>query len=806
MILRASLFPGIRLHFSLLIAAGFPLLTAYAQSNRFSLIAASSKLDSIEGKKENAEYLYTTAGNRLYCIGNQAGKFPAVGFHVPGEMGGIWQQPVKLMDGFRFSIVNANSNLSAEPVCDRFVAYPFLTKFIYSVPGTELRITQSQMVPDNLPVLVVEYTIQNNSSNPIHSQFEWRADMNLMPVWLGERIHIDDGADRYDSSNGGDRLVVFKDGSNSWFAGIGFELNTFRLKKIQHTDYKGKGVSGLFEIPINLPAGKSTCFRIYISGSIKGVREIKENISLVRTNLADLFAQKKNRYEVLEKTAEIKVPDSLLQKAYRWGKYNTDWLQRDVPGFGRGLSAGLPDYPWFFSNDQANTFMALTGTMPPKLFYDAFHLLKRVSDGVNDSSGRIIHEVSMNGVVYNKGNMQESQLHIIAAWQIFKWTGNRKFLMDNYIYAKRTWAWLQKHDTNKNGYIEGYGGVEIEGLNDEMLDVQIATYRFLDILSQMAIFFAEEDAAKIYEAKAASLKEKINKEWWVAGDSCYADFLSSPEKAVQIIDDALAKRVNPERNKWAQIKLNALRQSVLSGNYPYNGYPVYYNASTIEPVEEGMTDTTRALEMLKRVSFFTNRFGMYIAGIERPDDVSIDERPFKKDSTFTYNRAVMPAATAGLIIATARYGSPDLALSYIHKVLNTFSYATPGTTYEVSPDYGMFVQAWNVTCFNIPLIQFFLGIDPNAYKKEITIQLRLPDQWKYATLNNLLIGNSKISVHYQKQNGIVSCTVYSSEPGWKLHFIAPRNSSSLTMNKRPITASRLWISLGIIQNVIKYHE
>ena len=47
MVPRASLFPGIRLHFSLLIAAVFPLLTAYAQSNRFSLIAASSKLDSI---------------------------------------------------------------------------------------------------------------------------------------------------------------------------------------------------------------------------------------------------------------------------------------------------------------------------------------------------------------------------------------------------------------------------------------------------------------------------------------------------------------------------------------------------------------------------------------------------------------------------------------------------------------------------------------------------------------------------------------------------------------------------------------
>jgi glycogen debranching enzyme len=394
--------------------------------------------------------------------------------------------------------------------------------------------------------------------------------------------------------------------------------------------------------------------------------------------------------------------------------------------------------------------------------------------------------------------MQESQLHIIAAWQIFRWTGNRAFLLENYNYAKRTWAWLQKHDTNHNGYIEGYGGVEIEGLNDEMLDVQIATYRFLDILGQMAKFFEDAKAADIYEAKAAALKEKINKEWWLPADSCYADFLSSPEKALQIIDQALAKRVNPERNKWAQVKLNELRQSVVSKNYPYEGYPVYYNASTLDPVVEGMTDTVRALEMLKRVSFFTNKFGMYIAGIERPDNVSIDERPFKKDSTFTYNRAVMPAATAGLIIATARYGSPDSAMSYIHKVLNTFSYATPGTTYEVSPDYGMFVQAWNVSCFNIPLIQYFFGVDPDAYKKEITIRIRMPDQWKDATLNNLLIGNSKISVHYKKQNGVVSCEVYSSEPGWKLRFVTPQGSISVILNKKPFTG--IWNTVRSLES------
>jgi glycogen debranching enzyme len=760
---------------------------SHAQQTPFSLNTAANTLDSIVGKKANSEYLYTTAGDRLYCIGNQAGHFPPVGFHVPGEMGGIWQQPIKLMDGFSFRMNHSNNTNASVAVCEKFITYPFLTKFIYSVPGTGLRVAETQMVPDGLPVLVVEYTIQNNSSQTIHTNFEWRADMNLMPVWLSERLHIEDGVDRIDSAKSNDKQVIFKDAANSWYAGIGSDLKTVGLKSLRSREQKAKCISGIFETPIDLDAGKSMSFRLYISGSTKNAAEVKENISQVESNLPTLFAQKKNRFEGIETLADIRIPDTLLQTAYRWGKYNTDWLRRDVPGFGKGLSAGLPDYPWFFSNDQANTFMALTGTVSPKLFYDAFTFLKSTSDRVNDKSGRIIHEVSMNGEVYNKGNMQESQLHIMAAWQIFKWTGNKDFLLENYHYAKRIWTWLQQHDTNHNGYIEGYGGVEIEGLNDEMLDVQIATYRFLDILSEMAGFFGDSAYASAYKAKAVSLKEKINKEWWVDTDSCYADFLSSPEKALHIINNALAKRVNPDRNKWALKKLTDLKESVVNNTYPYPGYSVYYNAAMLGPVIEGMTDTLRALKMLKRVAFFTNTFGMYIAGIERPDDVSVDERPFKKDSTFTYNRAVMPAATAGLIIANARYGSPDSALVYIHEVLNTFNFATPGTTYEVSPDYGMFVQAWNVSCFNIPLIQYFFGVDPDAYRKEITIHLRMPDKWKEASLNNLLVGNTKISIHYRKENGIVYCEMKSSEPGWKLRFIRPSGNDAVILNNKKLT-------------------
>ena len=67
------------------------------ESNLYPLV---SKLDSIRGKTEFLNSPYVTAGDRVYMVGNQDGTFPDIGWHIDGEMGGIWDHPIKLMDGF----------------------------------------------------------------------------------------------------------------------------------------------------------------------------------------------------------------------------------------------------------------------------------------------------------------------------------------------------------------------------------------------------------------------------------------------------------------------------------------------------------------------------------------------------------------------------------------------------------------------------------------------------------------------------------------------------------------------------------
>jgi len=44
------------------------------------------------------------AGDRSYELGTEDGRYPAMGFHTRGEMGGIWTLPIKLLDGLWFGV------------------------------------------------------------------------------------------------------------------------------------------------------------------------------------------------------------------------------------------------------------------------------------------------------------------------------------------------------------------------------------------------------------------------------------------------------------------------------------------------------------------------------------------------------------------------------------------------------------------------------------------------------------------------------------------------------------------------------
>ena len=47
---------------------------------------------------------YMASGERAYTVGFQDGRFYANGWHITGEMGGVWTPPLKLVDGVWFGV------------------------------------------------------------------------------------------------------------------------------------------------------------------------------------------------------------------------------------------------------------------------------------------------------------------------------------------------------------------------------------------------------------------------------------------------------------------------------------------------------------------------------------------------------------------------------------------------------------------------------------------------------------------------------------------------------------------------------
>ncbi len=67
--------------------------TSAARSGAASLSPTLSVSSNLTNRR------YVAAGDRAYDLGSEDGRYPAMGFHTRGEMGGIWTPPIKLLDG-----------------------------------------------------------------------------------------------------------------------------------------------------------------------------------------------------------------------------------------------------------------------------------------------------------------------------------------------------------------------------------------------------------------------------------------------------------------------------------------------------------------------------------------------------------------------------------------------------------------------------------------------------------------------------------------------------------------------------------
>ena len=745
------------------------------------LFESLEKMPALSGKAEYLSSPYSASGDRVYLIGNQDGTFPDLGWHVEGEMGGLWRHPIKLMDGFTASI-SIDNRIACLDKAISFTNYPIGNVIDFGIVSSNLSVKRLHFVPDAEEGMVLLFQFDNLSGEEMNFEFQFNAYVDLMPVWLSEQKGMLDGADQinFDPMT---NIFTGKDEKNDWFtvwssasdilltpSEVSCEMNT-----------KGNGAAAGFSLPVNLPADSNTIIPVFIAGSDKSEIQALETLAELRLDLMEKWTKKKNRLQSLKELAEIQIPDSELQQAFEWVKYNTDWLVREVPGIGRGFGAGLQDYPWWFGVDTEYTVQGLIATGRKELVYESIELIHSLSEAEN-GNGKIVHEVSTNGVVFNSGNINETPQFASMIWEVYRWTGDRDFLEKYFPTIEKGLNWLlMENDQDANLLADGYGMMEIHGLESEMIDVASYSQKAFADAAKMAEVLEKTELAKSYQEIAETLAERINTDFWVPEFGSYADFIGTVEDAMQLVDGAIV-RADTLNKSWAVEELKATKEKL--SRLPKDqkqAFVLYHNWVVNTPMETGIADPEKARIALETGRKYTNPFGVYVTGIDRDEQAESEVGTFEGSKDFSYTGAVMTLATGVQAIGENNYGNPDAALDYLKRMTRSFGFALPGSIYEVSPDYGMFTQAWNMYSFAVPIITQFFGIQPDAGNNVVYFRPQMPSAWEKASISNVIIGDNVISMNYENKDGILIIEVEQSQKRGGLSIEIPKEYEKIKM-------------------------
>jgi glycogen debranching enzyme len=337
---------------------------------------------------------------------------------------------------------------------------------------------------------------------------------------------------------------------------------------------------------------------------------------------------------------------------------------------------------------------------------------------------------------------------------------------------------MEENDKDGNLFPDDYGMMEIHGLQSEMIDVASYTQKAFADAAQMALLMGEDSVSESYQHTADQLKEKINKEFWVEEFNGYADFIGTPTEAIHLVDAAII-RADTLDKPWAVEELKATKKQL--STYPSNqkqGFVIFHNWVVNTPMEMGIADPEKAIKALDKAEKFTNPFGVFVTGIDRDEASDFADGTFVGSKAFSYTGAVMTLPTGVSAIGENNYGRPDEALDYLKRMTRSFGFALPGSIYEVSPDYGMMAQAWNLYSFGVPIVTQFFGIQPDAGNRVIHISPAFPSTWDQAKIENVEIGDNRITLEYSRnENGGIEAVITQSGD-WEIVFSWPQGTQT----------------------------
>jgi glycogen debranching enzyme len=700
---------------------------------------------------------YVAAGDRAYVIGSEDGRFPPMGWHIRGEMGGVWAHPIKVLDGYWFSVDN-----TWLPAASRFTTGAGYVQMQFPTTAG-LEVTRTEFSPDGSPVVLTGLTLRNpgSTSRSVKLTMDTRSEVMAAYPWgwttpnAKESNGPDEGS--YDGSTG---TLTFEEPGKNWYAAIrasvapnfGMVNPNFwgPITRAERADYleNGNGTGGRLRWDLSLGSGQETTLWIAIAGSHTRKEDATGALSTALNYPPDsLLTEKVADRLILMKQTQVSLPDDpVLQDAFDWGKLNMADLTRTVTGAkirdvdeGRaypdpvatmdltGIGAGYPDYPWYFGTDGAYTAYPLVASGQWDTAMDHLRSIRDVSRATNGPTGKVVHEVVTDGSVYwgtNKhpGNTNETAQFATAVELIWRWSGNNGFRDEMYDFVEDGMRYITSAsgcpptnpsaegtcDDDGDGWPEGFGMVERTGMGEEKLDNTAYTWQALRALQRMAESKGDTLTASWADREADAMEAAFDAAWWMPRYKLYADSLDNPGN------------VQLQQKHWI-------------------------NATPMEVLLAPEKRATAALGTLES-STFTGSCGLFHTGRGGGPTGAGELK------CWTLPTSVMAVGEANY----GRLGSKQ-APFYMKSIANQLDLEMPGALPEISPspeydpfvdfrDRAMFMQAWSSYGVQWPVIHHFLGIRPDMPAGSLTVVPDVPESWtRPISVQNLQVGSGTVA-------------------------------------------------------------
>ncbi len=533
---------------------------------------------SVSDRLQDRRYL--VSGERAYATGFEDGRWYANGWHITGEMGGIWSPPLKLADGVWFGV----DDQWVGPATKFTSGWGYTRMDLPDTAGFKVRRTDFSLDGGRAVLFGLELRNTGGSARTATVKVDAHSELMRAYPWGGTTPSqsTDNGQDT--GAYEGGRLVFREQAEGrDWAALVGSTRpaasgetgpghrgdqgdnvcaaadGTSPPSACDDGPY-GKGTGGQLRYQVRVPARGTQTLWVAVAGSDNGLADARKQLDKAVADPERALKRKTKARDEAAAWTKLSLPgDRRLQEGIDWGKQNlVDSTQtaedlelrhvnqgKDYPAPAgtvkrvRFRGAGWPDYPWLFATDGEYTAFASValGQFEPTM--DHMRALRDISEIANEGSGKVVHEVVTDGSIYygsnaDPGNTDETVKFPSIVALLWRWTGDDRFRDEMYDFTVRNLRYAAANlDADGDGWLEGLGNVEREGMGPEKLDNNVYYIRGLYDLADMARSKGDRRTERWATRKADELASRFEDDWWMEDQKLHADSLGEDDEKIQ---------------------------------------------------------------------------------------------------------------------------------------------------------------------------------------------------------------------------------------------------------------------------------